>query len=119
VVRRGDVTIAKNYLNEAEIFKLNRIVNMFLEYAEDQARRRKQVFMRDWRIKLDDFLRFNERDVLDHAGSVSREEADMKVLAEYEHFAEHRRKDLEAKGEEEAMQQLVAVAKKRDNKVKP
>ena len=119
VVRRGDVTIAKNYLNEAEIFELNRIVNMFLEYAEDQARRRKQVFMRDWRIKLDDFLRFNERDVLDHAGSVSREEADMKVLGEYEHFADHRRKVLETKGEEESMQQLVAVAKKRDRKVKP
>jgi len=61
VVRKGDVTVAKNYLSESEIQELNRIVVMFLDYAEDQAIRRKQVFLDDWTTKLDEFLRFNER----------------------------------------------------------
>jgi hypothetical protein len=58
-VRKADVTVAKNYLNSGEIGELNRIVTMWLDFAEDQARRRKQVFLRDWESKLDDFLRFN------------------------------------------------------------
>jgi hypothetical protein len=64
VVRKGDVTVAKNYLTEEEDGELNRIVVMFLDFAEDQARRRKQIFLQDWRLKLDEFLRFNERGVL-------------------------------------------------------
>ena len=60
-VRRTDVTIAKNYLKEGEIEELNRIVTMWLDFAEDQAKRHKQVFMHDWKQKLDDFLRFNTR----------------------------------------------------------
>ncbi len=72
---------------------------MFLDYAEDQARRRKQVFLRDWRIKLDGFLRFNERNVLPDAGTVSREEADRKAEEQYRHFERRRRTQLEAKGE--------------------
>jgi hypothetical protein len=63
VVRKGDVTVAKNYLRENEIGKLNRIVVMFLDFAEDQARRRRQIFMTDWESRLDEFLRFNERPV--------------------------------------------------------
>jgi hypothetical protein len=76
VVRRTDVTVAKNYLYEDEITELNRIVTMFLDFAEDKARRRRQIFMRDWRERLDDFLRFNEREVLRGAGRVSRDDAD-------------------------------------------
>jgi len=94
LVRKGDVTIAKNYLNEQGITELNRIVTMFLDYAEDQARRRKQVFMRDWRAKLDDFLSFNERNVLPAAGRVTREEADRKAQQQYELFAQRRRVEL-------------------------
>ena len=75
-VRKGDVTIAKNYLNHEEIEHLNRIVEMYLNYAEDQAKRRRQVFMRDWREKLDAFLQFNERDILTNAGKVTKEIAD-------------------------------------------
>lgn len=60
-VRKNDVTIAKNYLSEAEIAELNRIVTMYLDYAEDQAHRRHVLYMRDWREKLDAFLKFNER----------------------------------------------------------
>ena len=99
VIRKHDVTIAKNYLNEAEITELNRIVNMFLDYAEDQARRRRQVFMRDWKAKLDDFLRFNERQVLPDAGRVSREEADRLAHGQYELFQKRRLTQAEAKAE--------------------
>ena len=93
------MTIAKNYLSEDEITELNRIVVMFLDFAEDQARRRKQVFLRDWRAKLDDFLRFNERKVLPDAGRVSREEADRLAGKQYQLFEQGRRAELEAQGE--------------------
>lgn len=80
-IRKGEVTVAKNYLLEPEIAELNRIVVMFLDYAEDQARRRQQLFLKDWATKLGEFLRFNERDVLPGGGRVSREEADRKAAA--------------------------------------
>lgn len=108
-VRRVDITIAKNYLREEEISELNRIVVMWLDYAEDQARRRKQVFLKDWEIKLDDFLRFNERDVLTHKGSVSKKAADAHAKAEYEQFAQRRRILLEAEGERANLEALETV----------
>ena len=85
-VRPGDVTIAKNYLNTREIEGLNRIVTMYLDYAEDQARRHKQIFISDWRQKLDAFLKFNERDILNNAGKVAKEVADNLALERYERF---------------------------------
>ncbi len=119
VVRRGDVTVAKNYLNEAEITELNRVVTMFLDFAEDQAKRRKQVFMRDWRTKLDDFLRFNEREVLPDAGRVSREEADRKAQEEFDLFERRRRAEVEAKAEAELLRQVEALAKQAGKKRRP
>ncbi|MBI4668044.1 MAG: virulence RhuM family protein, partial [Elusimicrobia bacterium] len=89
-VRRGDVTVAKNYLNEAEMGSLNRIVTMYLDYAEDQAKRHYQIFMRDWRKKLDAFLKFNEHEILNNSGRVSREVADQLALDQYELFNQHR-----------------------------
>src|SRR3989338_7742045 len=89
-VRKTDVTIAKNYLNEAEMDGLNRIVMMYLEYAEDQAKRHRQIFMRDWREKLDAFLKFNERQILNNPGKVSKEIADKLALDQYEIFNQHR-----------------------------
>jgi hypothetical protein len=111
VVRKGDVTIAKNYLNEKEIGELNRIVTMFLDFAEDQARRRRQVFMRDWRERLDDFLRFNERNVLPGAGQVSREAADQQAIGQYGLFHQRRLAQADAKAEEDSMKQLEQLAK--------
>jgi hypothetical protein len=96
-VRKGDVTVAKNYLRDGEIDELNRIVVMWLDYAEDQARRRRQVFLRDWEERLDAFLRFNERDVLPDAGHVRKADADSH--AEAEKFTARRRELLEAEGE--------------------
>jgi hypothetical protein len=98
-VRKHDVTVAKNYLSEEEIRELNRIVTMWLDFAEDQAKRRKQVFLKDWEAKLKDFLVFNERAVLSNAGSVSKQDADSRAEAEYEKFAARRRVLLEAEGE--------------------
>jgi len=89
-VRKGDVTVAKNYLNNEEMDGLNRIVGMYLDYAEDQAKRHRQVFMRDWRTKLDAFLQFNERDILTNAGTVSKAVADQLALEQYEKFNQHR-----------------------------
>ena len=110
-VQKTDVTIAKNYLKADEITELNRIVTMWLDFAEDQATRRKQVFMRDWEQKLDDFLRFNEREVLPHAGKVSKKQADTKAHAEYELFAVQRRAQKEIIGENDQFAQLAAAAK--------
>jgi len=118
VVRKTDVTVAKNYLSEGEIGELNRIVTMFLDFAEDQARRRKQVFLRDWQQRIDDFLRFNDRDVLRDAGSLSREDADRKAGEEYERFAGRRRTLAEAEGEQ-AIRELEETAKKLPKKKKP
>ncbi|WP_447888269.1 virulence RhuM family protein [Serratia fonticola] len=100
-VRKSDVTVAKNYLNQDEVGELNRVVNMWLDFAEDQARRRQQVFLRDWQEKLDQFLQFNDRDVLQGAGSVSKKEADEKAQAEYVQFAEQQRRLKEAEGEKD------------------
>ena len=111
VVRKGDVTVAKNYLNHDEIEELNRIVVMFLDYAEDQARRRKQVFLKDWQIKLDEFLRFNERRVLPNAGAVSRDQADKQALAEFEEFSRMRREHIESQAEQDQIRQLEEMAK--------
>jgi hypothetical protein len=112
VVRKTDVLVAKNYLGEEEIGELNRIVVMFLDFAEDQARRKKQIFLRDWKARLDDFLRFNERAVLPHVGRVSREDADRHAAEQYEQFAARRRAALEAEGEADVVRQLEAAAKK-------
>ena len=115
-VRKTDVTVAKNYLRENEIEELNRIVVMWLDYAEDQALRRKQVFIKDWGTRLDDFLVFNERRVLDHAGSVSKDEVETHVKQEYDRFAERRREYKEQLGEAESIKLLEEAAKQIEEK---
>ncbi len=110
-VRKTDVTVAKNYLKENEIDELNRIVTMWLDFAEDQAKRRKQVFMKDWEQKLDDFLRFNERRVLPGAGKMGKQMADGHARAEYDKFEIRRREYKEAMGETETIRQLEQAAK--------
>ncbi len=109
-VRKADVTVAKNYLNDAEIGELNRIVVMWLDYAEDQSRRRKEVFLKDWDAKLDEFLRFNERKVLPGLGRISRNTADSRANAEYGLFSERRRAACEAAGEEASFKALESAA---------
>jgi hypothetical protein len=79
-----DAKVAKNYLNPDELNALNLIVSLFLDFAELQALNRKPMTMAAWIGKLDDFLRLSERDILTHAGTVSREDADKKAELEFE-----------------------------------
>jgi hypothetical protein len=91
-IRRGDVSVAKNYLSEEEIRELNRVVTMYLDFAEDRARRKKPMHMAEWVERLNAFLQFNERNILTHAGSVSYDLAERHAHAEFEkHEAERRR----------------------------
>ncbi len=108
-VQKADVGVAKNYLDEREVTELNRIVTMWLDFAEDQATRRKEVFLKDWAERLDTFLRFNERQVLVGAGKVSHKQAVAHAQGEYEQFAAQRRAALEAEGQAYAMRMLGAA----------
>jgi hypothetical protein len=91
-IRKTDVSIAKNYLTEEELAALNRVVTMYLDYAEDQAQRRKPVHMAKWVRKLDDFLQFNERNILKHAGNVSHKFAEGHAFQEFEKYEAERRR---------------------------
>lgn len=86
IVRKEDVSIAKNYLTETELHALNRIVNAYIEFAELQALNRRTMTMRDWIAKLDDFLKLSERDLLTHAGRISAESAKAKAELEYDRY---------------------------------
>lgn len=85
-IRKADVNIAKNYLGEQEISALNRIVTMYLDYAEDQAARQVPMHMADWIRKLDAFLAFNERNILTHAGKISAAMAEEHASREFGKF---------------------------------
>src|SRR5699024_3126970 len=89
-VRKQDVTVAKNYLYEKELKSLNRIVTMYLDYAEDQAERQRPMYMKDWADRLNAFLQFNNRDILENAGKVSKAVADKIAIEEYELYNQHR-----------------------------
>ncbi len=84
---------------------------MWLDFAEDQARRRKQVFMKDWEQRLDEFLHFNQRDVLTNAGRVTKAEADAFAEDQYDRFAERRRAFKEAQGEQDTLKALEDAAR--------
>jgi len=83
---KDDVAIAKNYLSPTELDALNRIVSLYLDFAELQGLNRRPMYMRDWVAKLDDFLRLSERDILTHSGTVTHEEALAKAHAQYDKF---------------------------------
>lgn len=85
-IRETDVVIAKNYLQEKELDLLNRIVTMYLDYAEMQAKRGILMKMKDWVEKLDSFLKFNEEEILQDNGKISHEVAEALALGEYEKY---------------------------------
>ena len=84
--QKNDTLVAKNYLTEDELDTLNRIVSMYLDFAELQAKARKPMYMKDWIAKLDAFLNISERDILTHAGKISSELAQTKASEEYSKF---------------------------------
>lgn len=86
--KRKDAEYAKNYLNEDELDTLNRIVNLYLDFAELQAKSHTPMYMKDWIQKLDDFLKLSGKELLTHAGKVSAHMAKMKANSEYDSFKE-------------------------------
>ena len=92
--KRTDAEFAKNYLNEEEIDTLNRIVNLYIDYAELRAKDHKPMYMRDWILKLDDFLRLSDKEILTNAGSISAKLAKEKADAEYDKFKERTANEL-------------------------
>ncbi len=91
-IRKSDVTIAKNYLNEEELKALNNLVEQYLIFAEGQAMRRITMYMKDWIAKLDAFLQLNDRDILQNAGSVSHELAKQIAETEYDKYKKQQQK---------------------------
>ncbi len=85
-IRKEDVVVAKNYLNEKELDKLNRIVTMYLDYAEMQAENRVVMNMKDWIEKLNAFLNFNQLDILNDSGKISHEVAERLAIKEFEKY---------------------------------
>ena len=117
IIRREDVSIAKNYLNETELQTLNRIVNLYIEFAELQALNRKPMTMRAWIEKLDEFLKISGRELLDHAGKISAETAKLKAEMEYDRYrawadAQPRLVDADF---EQAARQLQKIIKPKGN----
>ncbi|MEO8822753.1 MAG: RhuM family protein, partial [Ginsengibacter sp.] len=95
-IRKTDVSIAKNYLNEKELNGLNRIVTMYLDYAENQAGKGVVMYMKDWIKKLDAFLQFNEEAILKDAGRVTHEVALALAEKEFEKFHTKQNKNIES-----------------------
>jgi hypothetical protein len=91
-IRKNDISIAKNYLNETEIKLLGLLVEQYLAFAETMAQQHKPMYMADWISKLDEILRLNGRELLTHAGKISHEMALQKSEQEYEKYREEQRK---------------------------
>jgi hypothetical protein len=85
-VLKSDVTVAKNYLNQAEVSKLNRLVAMFIDFAEVRALSRQVMRMKDWIKKIEAFLNYTDQQILRHAGAISHDMAIAKAHGEFEKF---------------------------------
>ena len=111
-IRKTDVSIAKNYLNEKELDGLNRIVTMYLDYAEVQAQKGVVMYMKDWIGKLDAFLQFNEKEVLQDSGKISHEVAVALAESEYEKYRVIQDRMLESDFDREVKKLLDSKKKK-------
>jgi len=121
IIRKEDVSIAKNYLDAEELGTLNRIVNAYIEFAELRALQRKVMTMRDWITKLDEFLKLSEHELLDHSGRISAEQARMKAELEYDRYrklTDEQPRPVDADFDM-AMKQLQKPAPKPRKKLKP
>lgn len=113
VVRKGDVTTAKNYLTDDELQRLNFLVSGFLNYAQDQAERRKVVHMSDWLTKADQFIEFNDYEPLNDHGRIARKDAD-KLAEDRYGLYDQGRKETEFR---EADRSLVEALQEADRKL--
>lgn len=117
-VRKSDVVTAKNYLAEEEIANLNRIVTMFLDVAEDTAKNQQAMYMTDWEQRLDEFLQFNKRSILNGAGHVSQDHAAQIVHERYATFDLQRREQESILAEQEAANDLKELEKEITRKMR-
>ena len=108
-VRKQDVIIAKNYLQQNEIKELDRLVSMFLDYAENQAQRRRQLSMSDWKEKVDGFLNFNDYEILKGKGAISRKQANEIAKKRYLEFDEARKKQEALEADAEDLKELETI----------
>lgn len=115
-VRETDVVIAKNYLSEKELDHLNRIVTMYLDFAEMQAKRGILMRMTDWVARLDAFLKLNEMDILGNAGKVSHDVAEALALREYEKYRIEQDKSYISDFDREVKKLLEATKPKKKGK---
>ncbi|MEI6498676.1 MAG: virulence RhuM family protein [bacterium] len=113
-IREADVVIAKNYLNEKELDHLNRIVAMYLDYAELQAKRGIIMYMKDWVAKLDAFLKFSEYEILTNLGKVSHEVAEELALEEYEKYRIEQDKNYISDFDREVVKKIQEMRSKSD-----
>lgn len=117
--KRTDAEIAKNYLSQEEVTTLNRIVSLYLDFAELQAEEHRPMYMKDWIAILDDFLRISRKDILTHAGRVSAQLAKAKADAEFDKFKERTKNELSAVEIhflEQFEREQKKLTNKRDNK---
>ncbi len=115
-IMSSDVIIAKNYLGLKELNHLNRIVSMYLDYAELQAVRGKPMYTRDWIAKLNAFLKFNEHEILNDAGEVSREVAASLAMKEYEIYKKDQDKNYISDFDREVKKLIQQSPQKKGNK---
>ncbi len=118
-VRKQDVTIAKNYLNEDELAALNNLVEQYLIFAQGQAMRRIPMHMSDWILKLDSFMTLNDRDILTHAGKISHEMAKQLAEGEYDkfHFNRLTESSKQISDFDKAVGQIESASKKKSGDV--
>ena len=105
-VRKQDITVAKNYLSSEELANLNRLVTMFLDFAEDRANMRKEITMQEWAVQTDKFLGLYERNLLKDAGTKSRKQMENYVGKEFQGFESHRKKIEAELSEEEYLEDI-------------
>ncbi len=112
-IRESDIIVAKNYLNEKELDGLNRIVTMYLDYAEMQAKNGIAMSMKDWVKKLDLFLKFNEKDILLNSGKISNKVAESLAITEYKKFKIKQDKKYISDFDEELIKKLKDITNKK------
>ncbi len=113
-IKKADIDIAKNYLDENEMKTLGLLVEQYLAFAETQAMQQKPMYMKDWIKKLNDILTLNEREILNHAGKISHEQAAKKAETEYEKYKEKQKmieKENSLKELEEDLKKMKAKKK--------
>ncbi len=108
-VRKHDAIIAKNYLQQNEIKELDRLVTMFLDYAENQVQRRRQLSISDWKEKVNGFLSFNDYEILKGKGAISRKQANEIAKKRYLEFDEARKKQEALEADAEDLKELEAI----------